>query len=198
MDPDTSASDEELVARCKIELPFEVVAYRELLKRYEPIVYRTCLKMLGHVQEAEEACQDACLKVFHKIDQFQGRSSFKTWFFRIVYNTCLERRRKLARDSEKLGVVGDAIQKKFEDDRLGHAGRESVAEAMNEALDKLKEEERRIIVLRFISGLSLEEIAEVTELKLSATKMRLYRALDAFKAVYVSVAGLPAGIAPQG
>ena len=90
-------TDEELVARCKVELPYDVQSYRELLRRHQPLVFNTCRRMLRSDQDAEEVCQDAFLQVFHKIGTFEGRSTFKTWLYRVVYNLCIDRQRKLAR-----------------------------------------------------------------------------------------------------
>ena len=101
--------DGDLVARCKAELPHNTDAYRELLRKYESMVYSTCYRMLGDKLEAEEATQDAFLRIFHKIHQFEGRSTFKTWMFRIVYNICMTRRRKLATKREREETVGDEM-----------------------------------------------------------------------------------------
>ena len=186
-------SDEDIAKRCQDELPYETAAYRELLRRYEPLVHRTCLKMLGNVEDAEEVTQDACLRIFHKIESFEARSKFKTWLFRIVTNLCIDRRRKLARDSEKTAEIQAGILHQAEATKAASANDEALAEAMNETLSKLKEDDRRIVVLRFISGLSLEEISEVMEIGLSATKMRLYRALESFKTSYSKLDAVPAG-----
>jgi len=63
-------SDEEIVAMCQKELPSDVTAFREILRRYEGVVYGTCMKILGSKADAEEVSQDALLQVFHKINQF--------------------------------------------------------------------------------------------------------------------------------
>jgi len=178
--------DAELIARCLAELPGKTDAYYELLQKYEGMVYSTCYRMLGSRQEAEEACQDTFLRIFHKLYQFEGRSSFKTWMFRIACNFCMTRRRKLATKRGRENKVGDEIVQNAEESK-----REALpgvpddnAEFVHEALREMKEDEREIITLRFISELSLEEMAEVLDLKLSATKMRLYRAMEKFKKVY--------------
>ena len=149
--------------------------------------------MLGSVEDAEEVTQDACLRIYHKIDGFEARSKFKTWLFRIVTNLCIDRRRKLARDSDKKAEIQEGILHKVEAARAASASDEALAEAMNETLSKLKEDDRRIVVLRFISGLSLDEISDVMEIGLSATKMRLYRALESFKTSYTKLDAVPAG-----
>ena len=188
-------SDKELVARCQAELPYTVDAYRELLRRHEPLVYRTCLKMLGSKQDAEEACQDAFLRVFHKIGQFEGRAAFKTWLYRIVYNRCIERRRQLARRNEKKALFAEEAQHAA-DTREDPEMKAQLAGRVQESIDQLRGDDRRMITLRYVSGLSLAEIAEVLDIGLSATKMRLYRAQEKFSEIYT--ARESAGDEPEG
>ena len=185
---ETIIDDVELVSRCQEELPHRTEAFYVLLEKYEPMVYSTCLRMLGNVQDAEETCQDAFVRVFHKIHQFEGRSAFKTWLFRVVYNFCMTKRRTLATKRERNQAIRQEITQEAEAAQQNALADDSVPkEAVQKALSKLSDDDREIIVLRFFSELSLEEIAEVLDLKLSATKMRLYRALDRFKQIY----GLP-------
>ena len=155
-------TDDELVARCKTELPYDVTAYRELLRRHEPLVYRSCLKMLGSVQDAEEACQDAFLQVFHKIGQFEGRSAFKTWLYRIVYNRCIETRRRDARRSENHAKL---IEEMTQDEitREDTAMKNALTGKVHEVIAKMNGEDCRLVTLRYVSGLSLQEIADVLE-----------------------------------
>ena len=189
--PPPHSADEELVARCQAELPDHLDAYHELVRRYEGLVFGTCMKMLGNVQEAEEVSQDVFLRVFHKIHQFEGRSAFKTWLFRIVYNFCLSRRKVLATRRERMESVGEEFTAEAEinnplpTDALGAKG---PSELVRETLGELRPEEQQIIVLRFISDLSLEQMSEVLDIGLSATKMRLYRAMEQFKTAYTTLA----------
>ena len=192
--------DEQLVARCQAELPDTLDAYHELVRRYEGIVFSTAMKMLGQVQEAEEVSQDTFLRVFHKIHQFEGRSTFRTWLFRVVFNFCLSRRKTLATRRERMESVGEKVI--AEADAELNAGRTAAVtqantpdELVREALDQMKHEEQQIIVLRFISDLSLDQMAEVLDIGLSATKMRLYRAMENFRNVYSEIAGAK-GIKP--
>jgi len=83
--------DEELVELCKEQLPHELAAYRVLVQRHEGLVYNLCMKFLGSPEDAEEVAQDSLLQVFHKIHQFEGRSAFKTWLYKIVHNFCRNR-----------------------------------------------------------------------------------------------------------
>lgn len=183
-------SDEELVALCRAEKPECIKAFHELLKRYESLVYHTCLRLLGQVQEAEETCQDVFLRLYQKIDQFEGRSLFKTWLFRVVHNLCLTRRRNLAIRRERIGEF-EATAALDETERRATADSENgildLSETVQAAIRKLKEDDQEILMLRFVSEMSLEDMAELLGTGLSATKMRLYRAMDRFKAVYLKL-----------
>ena len=144
--------------------------------------------MLGSYSDAEEVTQDAFLRIFHKIDQFEGRSSFKTWLFRIVYNDCMTRRKKLAVGRERRVLVAEEQTARLaEAEKLPSPSAFERDHNVREALSRLKEEEEKILCLRFVSDLSLDQMAELLDLKLSATKMRLYRAMERFKAVYTEL-----------
>jgi len=176
-------SDEVIVKMAQEELPHDLTAYREILRRYEGLVYNTCYKVIGNAEDAQEVSQDALIQVFHKLNQFEGRSAFKTWLYKVVHNYCRNRLSKIIRRREgKEAYEGEMIT--TEADPAANADKHDLSEKVQEALNKLKDKDREVIVLKFMSGLTLQEIAEVLDLGLSASKMRLYRALEAFKGVY--------------
>lgn len=182
--------DAALVAQCQAELPNDLTAYREIVRRYEGLIYNTCRRVIGTPEDAEEVTQDALLQIFHKIHQFQGRSSFKTWLYKIVHNYCRNRISKIIRKREGQNTFEE--QAGNDEENLDVRERqEAVSEAVEEALGKLKKPEREIIVLKFMSGLTLQETADVLGVKLSAAKMRLYRALESFKEAYSRVENAP-------
>ena len=180
-------SDEELVTRCKAELPKILDSYEELISRHHTLVLNYCVKAIGNRHDGEEICQDTMLRVFHKIHQFEGRSSFKTWLFRIAFNMCLNRRGTLARRRDRISLFADEVATQ-ERATLDDAGTDDVAANIQKAMTRLDEEKREIINLKFVSGYQIEEIAQILNLKISATKMRLYRARDELKAVYLNQA----------
>ena len=181
--------------KCRPDSPSRMDAFHELLNRYESLVYHTCFRMIGHVQEAEETCQDVFLRLFQKIDQFEGRSQFKTWLFRVVHNICLTRRRNLAIRRERTTEIETEAQRTAADlqREADHDGTVDLTEAVQSAISRLKPDDQEIITLRFVSELSLEEISEILGTGLSATKMRLYRAMDRFKESYQPLSNEAAG-----
>ena len=190
-------SDEDLVKLCQDRLPHDLEAYRELVKRYEGLVFNLCMKFLGSREDAEEVAQDSLLQVFHKINQFEGRAAFKTWLYKIVHNYCRNRISKIIRKRE----VQEAYEEHAKED-LPTANFESEDSSgksaqIQEALNRLKPKEKEIIIYKFISGMTLQEIAEIAGTGISAAKMRYYRALESFKDAYERAGkDLPAAIPP--
>ncbi len=184
-------SDEELVELCKEQLPHELSAYRVLVRRHEGLVYNLCMKFLGSPEDAEEVAQDSLLQVFHKLHQFEGRSAFKTWLYKIVHNYCRNRISKIIRKREVQEAYEDHAKEElpksnFEDDRAADKKAH-----IHEALNQLKPKEREIIVYKYVSGMTLQEISDVTDIGVSAAKMRYYRALESFKEAYERTANEP-------
>lgn len=179
-------TDEALVEMCKTELPHDVTAYRELLRRYEGLVYNTCNKILNSRNDAEEVAQDVLIQVFHKIHQFEGRSKFKTWLYTIVHNYCSNRLTRIIRKregSEKYIDMAAIEESTMESKDI----KNNLSEEVAEAITQLSDSERKILTLKYMSGLTIQEIANVLEIGLSAAKMRLYRAMESFKEVYLKV-----------
>ena len=182
-----SLSDEDLVTYCQQQLPDDLTAYKVLVERYEGMVFNLCMKFLGSRQDAEEIAQDSLLQVFRKINQFQGRSSFKTWLYKIVQNYCRNRISKIIRKREVQESYEDHAKEDVSTTTFDSADSSEKSEYIQEALNKLKPNDKEIILYKFVSGMTLQEIAEVTEIGASAAKMRYYRALEAFKEAYERV-----------
>ncbi|MDQ8181975.1 sigma-70 family RNA polymerase sigma factor [Pelagicoccus sp. SDUM812005] len=177
-------SDDELVALCKLQLPDEIVAYRELVRRYESLVYNFCLKTIGSPQDAEEVAQDALIQVFHKIHQFEGRSAFKTWLYKIVHNYCRTRISKIVRKRQVQEAYEDHVKKEAPAHGKSNPHKTESAARIQEALHHLKPKDKEIITYKFMLGMTLQEISDTLGLGASAAKMRYYRAMEAFKAAY--------------
>jgi RNA polymerase sigma-70 factor (ECF subfamily) len=160
-------------------------AYRMLMDRYGTLVHRSCLQLLsGETAEADEAAQDVWIQVHRSLPKFEGRSTFRSWLFSVVENVCRQRRRSLARQSVHREAVTSFVSESAEIERAGAPALVRTRQAIDEAFNLLNKNQQRIIVMRFLSGLSIEEIADSLGVKLSTAKMRLYRAIDALREVY--------------
>ena len=177
-------SDAELVELCKRQLPHDLEAFKVLVKRFEGLVYNFCLKILGSPQDAEEVAQDSLLQVFHKIHQFEGRSAFKTWLYKIVHNYCRNRISKIVRKREMQEAYEEHVQEEQHFDHEGSPGNLDSRARIEEALNNLKPKEKDLITYKFMLGMTLQEISDMLGVGASAAKMRYYRALESFKQSY--------------
>jgi len=182
-------SDGVLVDLCKRQLPEEIEAYKELVKRYEGLVYNFCLKTIGSRQDAEEVAQDALIQVFHKIHQFEGRSAFKTWLYKIVHNYCRNRISKIVRKRKAQEAYEDQVKKEQPSNEQGSPQSMDSKARIQEALNKLKPKDKEIITYKFMLGMTLQDISDTLGLGSSAAKMRYYRAMESFKSAYEHTGG---------
>lgn len=174
-------SDEQLVERARRELPYRTRAYEELMRRHDKLIFGVSLRLVGDRQDAEDTTQDVMLKIFSKLGTFEGRSTFKTWTVRVTRNACKDWLKKRA------------LSKQYAE-RLANEPREPSTMEYREdrligLLKELSPTDREVLTLRFVADLSLAEIAETSELSLSATKMRLYRAVERLQALSGEVYG---------
>lgn len=90
-------TDEELVARCKAELPGNTRSYEELVKRHMNRVYSLVYEVVADKEEAEDIAQDVFIKVYHNLNRFEQQASFSTWLYRIATNSALDTLDKIKR-----------------------------------------------------------------------------------------------------
>jgi RNA polymerase sigma-70 factor (ECF subfamily) len=167
--------DIDLVKRAQAELPYRTFAYEKLIKKYQGLLFHICFKMLGNRDDAEDITQEVMLKIFHSIVNFEGRSSFKTWIARIATNSCLTAQDKLKRAKELKTLLKDDPTQKISTKIC------TTARDLEQAMQSLSSKDRQILTLRYTANLKIEEISDICEQGLSATKMRLYRAQEALK-----------------
>lgn len=174
--------DAELVERCRSELPYDTRSFAALVARHEPPVHRTCVRLVGDSEAAEELTQDVFMRVLKGLSGFEARSSFRTWLFRIVRNVCAAHNTKTIRRRELMDGYGrDAYAAT---DAPSHDVAVATGDRVQDVLGGMEPRDREVLTLRFVSDLSLKEIAEALEISLSAAKMRLYRAESRFKELY--------------
>jgi RNA polymerase sigma-70 factor (ECF subfamily) len=164
--------DDELVRIARIQLPYVTTAYEVIFHRYHTKLIQVCFRYLGSIEEAEEAVSDTMLNVFNSIQRFEGRSSFKTWIYRIAHNQSLNRLRK------KQLLLASMDEADFIDEEQCEIESFEKNEQINRWLAKLNVEERSIVIFRIVSGLKFSEIAEIVDQNLSSVKMRYKRALE--------------------
>jgi RNA polymerase sigma-70 factor (ECF subfamily) len=166
-------------------------AFRALMREYGGAMLRVAQMYVSSRAVAEDVVQDAWIGVLRGIDRFEGRSSLKTWLFRIVANTAKTRGVREAR-SIPFASLGDDSEGGVDPDRFlgsgerfpGHwavppEGRVLAAEAMGvieRAIDTLPPAQRAVITLRDIQGLSSEEVRNALDLTETNQRVLLHRA----------------------
>jgi RNA polymerase sigma-70 factor (ECF subfamily) len=145
---------------------------------------------LGNEADAEEVTQDAFMKVFHGIEKFEGKSTFRTWLFRIVNNECASRyrRRKRREEGRRAYLVDDDRRRSTEPPEVEGGG---LGGPIGAAMATLTESDREVLLLRHLADLPIQEIADAVGIGLSAAKMRLYRAEERLREAYGRLSGRP-------
>ena len=165
-------------------------AFRWLVSRYAPAVYRLACRLLNNPADASDVAQEVFLKVFRGVGQFHGDSSLKTWIYHIAVNTVWNQNRWWRRHRgaecalettdpetgmEELPVAEDGP------DPLQSVLSHETQDLVQTALGRLEESHRLVLVLREIEGFSYEEIAEVLKVSAGTVKSRLARARQSLR-----------------
>jgi RNA polymerase sigma-70 factor (ECF subfamily) len=165
-------------------------AYRRLVEPHRRELHAHCYRMLGSVQDAEDALQDALLRAWRGLDRFEGRSSPRSWLYRIATNTCLDTiakrpKRVLPIDSEQPVFEGVWLEP-FPDELLEDDGwaapearyeaRESIELAFIAALQHLPANQRAVLILREVLGFSAKEVAAMLDTTPASVNSAMQRA----------------------
>lgn len=153
-------------------------AFRVLFETYKDRVYSIAIYSVGGDKSiADDVTQQIFLKLFTAIKQFRGESEFTTWLYRLVVNACMDERRRNRRllsfgeTRETVAMNNPATQKPQEK----QYARNEVAEAVRAAISQLKPKFRLPLLLKYIEGLSYEEIANVMGCSKGTVASRLNR-----------------------
>jgi RNA polymerase sigma-70 factor, ECF subfamily len=147
-----------------------------LLRRHYDRIHAVCRRITGSASEADDACQEALIKIVRSLPRFDGRSTFATWAYRVATNASLDELRRRKR-RPALHVVGDEAITEVVDDEAGRRlGRIDDQLAIDDALGTLSDDFRVVVVLRDVVDLDYQEIATVLDLPLGTVKSRIARA----------------------
>lgn len=188
------ASDLAVVARVKAG---DHDAFRHLVERHSRSVFRLAYRLTGHEQDAEDVVQESFLRAFRELRRFQARSSFATWLYRITVNCShdLLRRRPRAGsrpslDDPDLFLADSLADASATADPLRELASRRIDERVRLAMRELSDQERSAFVMRHFEGLSIEEIGKALDLKTSAAKHSIFRAVQKLRRVLDPVAEL--------
>lgn len=179
--PEEVHPDVALVARAR---GGDVHAFETLVKQYDRQVFRIAQHITQNREDAQDVVQDAFLKAYEKLDQFQGNSKFYTWLVRIAVNEALMRLRK--RRTGKMVSIDEDVQTEegsvprdlaeWRPNPEQEYNQSELADILRKTINGLPPGFRVVFVLRDVEGLSTEETANALGLSVPAVKSRLLRA----------------------
>ncbi len=174
-------------------------AYDELVKRYQQRIYATIYHMTANHEDANDLAQESFIKAFQALPSFKGGSTFYTWLYRIAVNKTINflKQRKnrqhmslndldfnAEHDPDLMALISDKTP-------VREVGLTELQQKLNEALLKLSEPHRMVVVLHDVQGVSHDEIAEMMDCNIGTVRSRLFYArqqLQGFLAEYINPA----------
>lgn len=176
-------ADMQLVGRI---LDGDEDAFDELVGQYQNMVYNLSYRFMSNAQAAEDLTQEVFLKIFSSVRSFRGASTLKTWIYRITTNMALNRikfnkrrrREKQVSIDRPLDADLPPMNESLPDERPGPervARSGEIQKRLQEALDEINEDQKAVVILRDVEGLSYEDIAQALEINVGTVKSRLAR-----------------------
>lgn len=173
----------------------DATAYRGLVEKYQGRVFAMVFGMVRNHEDARDITQDAFVKAYRNLQSFRLESSFYTWLYRIAMNLAIDHTRRQKRQNttefdEQLGTRdgdGELLEQHHTDNPRRALERKELQRLILEALDKLPDEQRQIVLLREVDGLSYKEIADVMEIPEGTVMSRLYYARQKLQKLLASL-----------
>ena len=153
-------------------------AFGQLVRKYQDRLFNTLAHLVHVPQEAEDLVQEAFVQAYVKLETFRGQSAFYTWLYRIAFNLAISH---LRRERSEMSIDQHQQQTGSEPvERADGPGEEALRaeeiRQVQEAIGRLSEQHRAIVVLRDIEGLDYETIAEILQIPPGTVRSRLHRA----------------------
>ena len=174
----------------------ELSAFNRLVMAHQGMAYNVAYRLMGDVEAAADATQEAFIKAFKSIHQYRG-GTFKSWLMRIVTNTCYDHLRyQQRRPTETL--AGEEAEAEYAPHLVDPAERpeevatrHELAEMLQAAINQLPPDQRTVLILSDAEGFSYQEIADITEVSLGTVKSRLNRARARLRDILLAEELLP-------
>lgn len=155
-----------------------------LVKKYQDQVYNFCYRFLGDKEDASDCSQEIFIKLYEHIDGFRFRSTFSTWLYKIMLNSCRDMAKARKYRQSRLISTDLAAERNLFQYLPGPTSsapdsqmtKEELNTAFQKALARLKDIRRKVLILRDIEGRSYEEISCITRLKTGTVRSTLARA----------------------
>jgi len=156
----------------------DLQAFEQVYNAVSGFVYSVALRITNNTADAQEVTQDVFLKIYRNLKNFQFKSSFKTWAYRIAVNTAINKYRVVSKEKKRMVSYDDTIEagNTIADTSTSFIEREDAEKAVASLLNGLNSDQRACIILREIEGLSYQEISETLKININTVRSRLKRA----------------------
>jgi RNA polymerase sigma-70 factor (ECF subfamily) len=174
-------NDVDIIKRCQ---QGDEEAFSQLVKRYQEKVVWIAYQMIGNYEEARDISQEAFIRVYRSISQFNLMSNFYTWLYRIVVNLCIDHLRKQKPINRALSFddIGEISANSISADRI--LEQQELSQDVHNILQELPVPYRTILLLRDIEGFSCKEIGKIVGCNSNTVRWRLFRARQIFKELW--------------
>ena len=167
----------------------DIASFEGIIIEYEKLIYNLAYRLMNNKEDARDICQEVYIKIFRNLDKCAGIEYMKSWVCTITRNACMDelrRRKGKASDSyDEMLEINEGKARAELADRAGgpedEALKRELSSEIGDAINRLSNEHKELIVLRDIQGMSYEEIAEITHSPLGTVKSRLSRARNNLK-----------------
>ena len=149
-------------------------AYANIIDKYKNQLYATILRMTKNPQDAQDLVQDAFIKVYRNLDKYDASGSFSGWLYRVAINHCMDEFRKKRYSTVQVEIDETKVVNR-EHPEVVFLKKEK-SRQLERLIATLPEDERLIILLRYVNEISYEEISEVMDVPLSTVRNKLHRA----------------------
>jgi RNA polymerase sigma-70 factor (ECF subfamily) len=189
--------DFELIIRAR---DGDGAAFNQLVLAYRKRILGTIGRLIGHPEDVEDVGQEVFLRLYFSLDQLRSAEVFEPWLYRLTSNAAYDYLRKRRRRmesrmadlSEQQVTVADALASTKVDHEQGQ--RKAIRETVDSLLDGVSEEDRVLLMMKEVEGLSLKELGKIYHVNENALKVRLFRArqrvLKSFRSSRKTAAGL--------
>ncbi|MBN8732178.1 MAG: sigma-70 family RNA polymerase sigma factor [Acidobacteria bacterium] len=179
-------------------------AFNQIVLAYRKRIMGTISRLIGRPEDVEDVAQEVFMRLYYSLDQLRSHNVFEPWLYRLTVNTCYDYLRKQRRRqesrmadlSEQQVVMADASaagEQSTEDAR-----RAGIREFVQGLLNEVSEEDRLLLTLKEVEGLSLKELEQIYGVNENALKVRLYRARQRVLRAYEKSGGDPRARAASG
>ena len=169
----------------------DLAAYDELVRRYQERIYGTIYHMTANHEDANDLAQESFIKAFHALRSFKGGSSFYTWLYRIAVNKTInhlkqrKNRIQMSLNDLDFNAEHDPDLVALISDKTPHraANLSELQEKLNEAMLKLSEPHRLVVIMHDVQGMPHDEIAKVMKCNIGTVRSRLFYARQQLQAM---------------